>query len=167
MNSYTYTDSQPRYYVDLGIEARPGKVYEFAEAPDDRFELVGTESAKRPDRANPVSPAVQGVVEADRTRIVGPVVGSVVSGARFDAQGNQVTFQNAQGEWVDDAGKVHVASTKSPTPEGVATEREANRGARQLADGTWVNADGTPGVAESTPQAPFDASIIPDDPKGA
>jgi hypothetical protein len=75
MNSYTYTDSQPRYYVDLGIEARPGKVYEFAEAPDDRFELVGTESAKRPDR--------------------------------------------------------------------------------------------TPGVAESTPQAPFDASIIPDDPKGA
>ena len=105
MPTYTFTDSVPRYYVDLGLEARTGKVYELDHAPDDRFKLVGTDEAKNPNRPT------------DPNQVIG----------------------------------------------GVESTKE---GGVSIPQGAYV-VTGTQGVAESTPQAPFDASIIPDDPKGA
>ena len=82
MPTYTFTDSVPRYYVDLGLEARTGKVYELDHAPDDRFKLVGTDEAKNPNRPTDPNQVLGGVESTKEGGVSIPQGAYVVTGTQ-------------------------------------------------------------------------------------
>lgn len=45
---YRFTDTEPRYYPGLALNAEPGKTYDLAKAPDERFVTVKKRAAPKP-----------------------------------------------------------------------------------------------------------------------